>query len=315
MKRALFLAILLLSPLTAAAQKRGITEKDLFGFVWIADPEMAPDGSQIAFVRVTVDDKKEGYASSSWIARRDGSEPPRPLTNGPRDTAPRWSPDGRQIAFVSSTEKDGKPEPPQIYLMPAGPGEPRPLTDLPRGAGVPEWSPDGKAIAFSSGTKPAEIGAKKDPTIHESDVRVITEAVYRANGIGGSGFVDRDHPSHIWTVAVPAGTAAPAKATQVTSGEFSEGTYHWSKDGAQIYFVSNRRKEAYYYAQDSDLYAIAKDGGEPARVASIEGGIGNYSLSPDGRGERLRGVRALHYIAEPLSAAVAELYQLCRMHA
>ena len=217
MKRELFLAFVLLWPLQASAQKRGITEKDLFDFVWVADPEMAPEGSQVAFVRVTVDEKKEGYASSIWIAKRDGSEGPRPLTNGPRDTTPRWSPDGRQLAFVRSTEKDGKPEPPQIYVMPAGPGEPKAITDLPRGAGAPEWAPDGKTIAFSSGTKPAEIGVKKDPNVHESDVRVITEAVYRANGIAGSGFVDRDHPSHIWTIAVPSGSAAPAKAKQISS--------------------------------------------------------------------------------------------------
>ena len=39
----------------AVAQKRAITEKDLFKFQWIGDPQISPDGSQVAFVRVTVD--------------------------------------------------------------------------------------------------------------------------------------------------------------------------------------------------------------------------------------------------------------------
>jgi hypothetical protein len=45
---------------TAFAEKRAITEKDLFDFVWIGDPQVSPDGSQVAFVRVRVNEKKEG---------------------------------------------------------------------------------------------------------------------------------------------------------------------------------------------------------------------------------------------------------------
>ena len=48
--------VLLTSPWTlAAAEKRLITETDLFQFVWIADPQISPDGRQVAFVRVTVE--------------------------------------------------------------------------------------------------------------------------------------------------------------------------------------------------------------------------------------------------------------------
>src|SRR5215472_6522742 len=48
------------------AEKRPITEKDLWDFVWIGDPQMSPDGSHVAFVRITVNDKKEGYNTSIW---------------------------------------------------------------------------------------------------------------------------------------------------------------------------------------------------------------------------------------------------------
>ena len=41
-----------------AADKRGITEKDLFDFVWIGDPQISPDGSRVAFVRVSVNEKR-----------------------------------------------------------------------------------------------------------------------------------------------------------------------------------------------------------------------------------------------------------------
>ncbi|HJZ79240.1 MAG TPA: hypothetical protein VKD91_02810, partial [Pyrinomonadaceae bacterium] len=51
----------------AFAQKRNISEKDLFSFTWIADPQVSPDGSRIAFLRVTVNDRKDGYNTAIWM--------------------------------------------------------------------------------------------------------------------------------------------------------------------------------------------------------------------------------------------------------
>src|SRR5947199_5767931 len=110
-------ALLLAAPQAAGAAKRPIAETDLFKFVWTADPQISPDGRQVVYVRVTVNEKKDGYDTALWIAPADGSEPPRPFTSGPSDSSPRWSPDGTRLAFVRSVKKDGKDQPPQIYLM------------------------------------------------------------------------------------------------------------------------------------------------------------------------------------------------------
>jgi dipeptidyl aminopeptidase/acylaminoacyl peptidase len=279
---------------SSAADRRPITETDLFKFVWVADPQMAPDGSQIAFVRVTADEKKDQYDTSVWLAKADGSEPPRPLTSGTRDAAPRWSPDSRSLAFVRSVEKDGRAQPPQIHVLSMIGGEARAITTLPRGAANPVWSPDGKRIAFSSQTNPDELKTK-DPKAEkprETDVRVVKGAVYRANGVSGWGFTDPDRPSQIWTVAVPAGDADADPPKQVTSGEFAAGNHRWSADGSQLYFASNRQKEPYYFPRDNDLYAVPRDGGEPRRIVSIDGTIGAYSPSPDGK--RIAFVGALN---------------------
>jgi len=42
----------------ASAQKRSITEKDLFDFAWVGDPQVSPDGSKVAFAKVTVNSAK-----------------------------------------------------------------------------------------------------------------------------------------------------------------------------------------------------------------------------------------------------------------
>lgn len=282
----LITACLALLPDVATAQRRAISEKDLFKFVWVADPQISPDGSRVAFVRVTVDEKKDQYDTSIWIASTDGAEAPRPLTGGLRDTSPRWSPDGSQLAFARAVEKDGRPQPPQIYVMRTTGGEARAVTDIPRGAANPAWAPDNRTLAFSSGAKPEDLNKpekKPDDETRESDVRVITSAVYRANGVPDFGYVDRDRPSQIWTTTIQEPGQAIATPKRITSGESAAGNFSWSKDGTQILFVSDRRSEPYYHPFDSDLYAVSREGGEPTRLVSIEGSIGPYELSPDGK--------------------------------
>jgi dipeptidyl aminopeptidase/acylaminoacyl peptidase len=275
--------------LAAADGHRAIRETDLYRFVWVADPQISPDGRQVAFVRVAVNKKKDGYESAIWLVPADGSAPPRTFTGGPQDLSPRWSPDGRRIAFTRALEKDGKPQPAQLWVIAADGGEARVLTDLPKGASNPSWSPDGARIAFSSTTNAKDLARQKKKPAQdeepESDVRVVTRAVYRFNG---RGYLDPDRPSHLWTVdAAP--TTPLATPKQVTTGEYDESNAAWSADGALLYFTSNRVKEAYYQQPDADLYSVAAGGGEPTRVASIEGTIGEFSLSPDGRRIAFRG--------------------------
>ena len=82
----------------AQAQKRSITEKDIFQFNWIGDPQISPDGSRVAFVKVTVDEKKTGYDTAIWSVGTRGDEQPRRMTDGKHDSGPRWSPDGKWLA-------------------------------------------------------------------------------------------------------------------------------------------------------------------------------------------------------------------------
>src|SRR2546427_4065564 len=145
----LLLCALVSSPL--AAEKRAITEQDLFRFVWIADPQISPDGSRVAYVRVHVNDKKEGYETEIWMVPTRGGEPVR-LTGGPRDGGPRWSPDGSRLVFTRSIDKDGQPQPPQLYVLPMGGGEAWAITSLPTGAGWRACAPGGHSVALPSST-------------------------------------------------------------------------------------------------------------------------------------------------------------------
>lgn len=266
--------------LQAAPGSRFITETDLYSFQWIADPQISPDGSKVVYTHVSVNKKKDGYETALWIVPVGGG-PTRQLTSGPHDSSARWSPDGRQLAFTRAVEKAGKPDPPQIYLLSMEGGEARTLTDIPKGAASPVWSPDGKRIAFGSKALAKDFQTK-DPSKEDekSDVRVITRAVYRANG---AGYVDADRPTHIWTVTVPAVLDTPQKASQITSGTFDENSPCWSNDGTRLFFVSNRVAEPYYEPPDTDLYSVGAEGGDITKIAHIQGTIGGPVLSPDGK--------------------------------
>src|SRR6187399_1983191 len=137
----LFVLVLVFS-FSVSAQKRNITEKDLFDFAWVGDPQVSPDGSTVAFVKVTVNSAKTNYDTSLWSVSTSRSEEPRRITSGTRDSSPRWSPDGKFLAFVRSSETAGSFS--QIYLLPMTGGEAFQLTNVARGAGAPVWSPDGK---------------------------------------------------------------------------------------------------------------------------------------------------------------------------
>jgi len=279
--------LLLAVPLTVSAQtRRPITETDLFRFVWAADPQISPDGSRVAFVRVAINEAQDRYETQLFIVPTDGSAP-RPLTSGRNDRSPRWSPNGREIAFVRTPEPmDGKSKPSQIYLISMDGGEARALTDLPKGASNPVWSPDGRTIAFNStpdtakksdSTKKSADTTKK----HVSDVRVITRAQYRWNG---GGYTDVTAHSHIWTVPASFGPAgALPSVKQITFGEFDEDEPVWSHDGQRLYFTSNRRLEPYYETAGNEVYSVPSSGGSLTKVVSLDGGIGSIAISPDGK--------------------------------
>ena len=268
-----------------AAQQRAIADSDLFAFRWVASPQISPDGRQVAYVLVTVNAKHEGYETSLWLVGTDGASPPRRVTAGPRDAAPRWSPDGTTLAFVRP--KDGHP---QLSLLSLTGGEAQQLTDLPKGASPAVWSPDGKTIAFTSTTSAEDLAQKdksKDKSDErKSDVRVIVQAEYRADD---EGYVDPNEHSHIWTVPAALPGDQPAQAHQVTAGPFDENAPQWSRDGSRILFVSDRVVESYYYAPDNDVYSVPAAGGALDTVADIDGPIFGPALSADGKAVAFRG--------------------------
>ena len=52
-------------------------EDDLLKLRWIADPQISPDGSRIAFTLVRVDPDEDEYRTDLWLANVPGAAPDR----------------------------------------------------------------------------------------------------------------------------------------------------------------------------------------------------------------------------------------------
>ncbi len=287
------------------AKKRGIKAEDLYDLKIVEDPQISPDGKQIAFVRMTVDRLGNQYRRHIWLATLEGGRAARvrQFTFGPKsDTSPRWSPDGQRLAFVSA-----RGDKPQIHLIDLAGGEARAVTARAQGATGPVWSPDGRRLAFISranaeerrredrGEEPAppttSLEARhqrerdEDAERQKTDPRVITRHPYRT----GTEYFD-DRRRHVYVMEVPAAPDAsgadPAKpkAERRTDGEVDFDEVSWTPDGRFLLATQARDPQRRPWERH-DLVRIAATGKRQpvTRLTRDEFHYSAPRMSPDGK--------------------------------
>lgn len=228
----------------------GMVPKDVYELTGVADPRLSPDGSTVACVVGTVDQKENEYRAAIWLATVDGSQPPRRFTSGEKsDADPRWSPDGSLLAFTSDRADKAS----QLYVMPVAGGEPRKLTSLKEDVTQAVWSPDGTRIAFVARVRDAayeEDARKRAP-------RRLTRLQYKLDSVGWTA----DRRRHLFVVPAD-GSAEPV---QLTEGDCEDHSPAWSPDGRAIAFISARHDD-WDLEMVNDVYLVDAAGGEPRRL-------------------------------------------------
>jgi len=198
---------------------------------WQAEPAIAPDGSQIAYLA-----SEAGESANIFLIRADGTSPPTPLVEGagPKHH-PAWYPDGQRLAFTWVAA----PGRPAIFSVPRSGGHPVLLVD---DAEDPAISPSGKDIAFVREDVSGNRHLLVAPLADVSRVRMLTTGI-------GDGLWDHHEPAwspdgeqicyraHRGLWIVP---AAGGRARLLTDEAARDSDPVWSVDGHFVYFTSTR---------------------------------------------------------------------------
>ncbi len=240
---------------------RGITAEDYFGFRFVTDTAISPNGRLVAYSVTSIDATANRRVSAVWVVAANGGSEPRQLSAaGFSSNGPRWSPDGSRIAFLSSRSSGaGEASRAQIWVLPMNGGEAQQLTKLKNGVSAFQWSPDGARFVAVSRLGPSDA---VPASARKSDVRHYKTISYKFND---TGWYD-DKRSHLWVVDAATGTDK-----QITRGEdWNDTDPQWSPDGSKIAFVSDRTGRQYEGGFNQDVWVIPAEGGALVKVSDHE---------------------------------------------
>lgn len=259
---------------TAAAELRPFSADDVFELEWARAPEIAPDGSQVLWIRTGYDRRSDRPRGALWITdvATGASEP---LVTGPGSYhSPRFSPDGTRLAYIAS--ESGKTH---LRMRWLASGRETIVADLDSAPRQVAWSPDSTTLAFTLFT-PGEgltLGKAKphkpDDARWADPMRVIDDLVFRFDGRGYL----KEGADQVYVVPAHGGT--PRAVTEGGDGFSSPA---WSADGKTLYVVGNDGPDPELDPIESEIYAVDVATGARRALTDRDGPDRSPTPSPDG---------------------------------
>lgn len=246
---------------------------DVFEIEFATDPQVAPDGDTIVYVRNRFDIMTDSRRTELWIIDDQGSQ--LPLVTGTANySSPRWAPDGSRLAYISNEEGRN-----QIHCLWLKSGRTARLTNLTESPSGLTWSKNGKMLAFSMRVPEkaptyAPLPAAPQGAKWADPPEVIDRLRYRADG---AGYLPYGH-THLFVIPADGGTTR-----QLTHGDFDHtGPFAWTNNDSKIVFSANRHDNHELEPANSELYSIDLASREIVPLTDRLGPDGSPASSPDG---------------------------------
>lgn len=278
----LFVFSIALNYIALAQTKHAMMFDDLISVKRVGDPQISPDGRQVAYTVNVISKEQNKGKRSIWIVSTSGGDTRELIASNGNNDTPRWSPDGQRIAFLST--RDGAP---QIYVADASGANPLKVTNAPEGVGEFIWSPDGRMYAFVTDIYPEckdlKCVAEKSEAAEKSKVKaVVSEHLLYRHWTE----FKRGKRSHLFVVSSAGGEPKDLSPGDYDTPPFSLGdptAFAFSPDAKEICFARNTEKDE-SISTNNDLFIVSIDGGEAKRIT--EKNVGSDTTprySPDGR--------------------------------
>ena len=272
---------LALFALTLGAQKQPFDVQAMLKISRISEPQISPDGKQIAFTVQTVDLDQNTKPKQIYVMSAEGGALLAVTTQGSQNERPRWSPDSHRIAFISNRSGSS-----QVWIMSDDGTQPKQITSVSTEAAGVLFSPDGKKLVFTSNVYPdcpdencnrERLEAEKQSKVK---ARTYTTLLYRHWTEWQS-----KRRSHVLVVSAEGGAAKDLTPGNNDVPPFSLGgadDYAISPDSTQLCYVMNSDPVA-ATSTNTDLYTVALTGGEFKKVTTNPGADNAPQYSPDGK--------------------------------
>ena len=273
----------------AAAQSgpatRTMTTDDLIAMDRLSDPQVSPDGLDLAFLVSELDLASDRRRTDIWTVSVDGGSPRRITTDPASDFNPRWSPNGAHLYFLSTRSGSS-----QVWRLDVGDARVTQVTDLPLDASNLTVSPDGAHLAISM-----EIFvdcATLACTAERLDSRArnpATGQVYDGVFVRHWSQWEDGRRSHIFVIPANGGapvdvmTGLDADSPSVPFGGAEEFTF--TPNGRHIVLTARVAGAGEPWSTNFDLFVSLIDGSETPRLLTGDNEAWDTApvFSPDGR--------------------------------